>query len=514
MLFPEDIREVLIDGHHLTLEEVVAVARFRSRVTVSDAAVQAMNRSRAVVDRILQENKPVYGINTGFGALSRIGISVEEAGLLQNNLILSHAVGCGQPLPREAVRAVMLLRANALCQGYSGIRPALVIALADMLNSGVHPVIPEKGSLGASGDLAPLAHMALVLLGRGEAEVGGEVMPGPQAMQAAGLGVHSLRAKEGLALINGTQATCAVGALALYDAMQAARLADIAASFSMEALLGRIDAYDERIQALRSHRGQRLVARNMRLLCGGSPMMGEADSLRVQDAYSLRCIPQVHGAVRDAMDYALKTLGTEFNSVTDNPLIFPEDGSVISGGNFHGEPLAMALDFLGIAAAELASISERRLERMVNPQLSGGLPAFLTNHPGVNSGMMILQYTAASMVSENKVLAHPASVDSIPSSANQEDHVSMGMTATRKARLIVENTLSVLALEMLAAAQAIDLRDGEPSPPHRKLQELIREETPFLDGDRELRLDVSRMNDLIRSGDITKLISREVPGFS
>lgn len=513
MLFADDIHEVMLDGHHLTLEEVVAVARFHARVSLSADALSAMARSRAAVEELLRENKPVYGINTGFGSLSRVSIFGEEASLLQNNLILSHAVGCGQPLPCEAVRAVMLLRANALCQGYSGIRPELVMTLKDMLNFGVHPVVPEKGSLGASGDLAPLAHVALVMLGYGQAELQGSVMPGLQAMKTAGLVIHSLQAKEGLALINGTQATCAVGSLALYDTLQAAQLADIAASFTMEALLGRIDAFDERIHSLRPHAGQQLVARNIRLLCDGSSLMQEAGSLRVQDAYSLRCVPQVHGAVRDTLDHVRKVMEIEFNSVTDNPLIFPFDKAVISGGNFHGEPLAMALDFLGIAAAELAGISERRLERMVNPQLSEGLPAFLVHYSGVNSGMMILQYTAASMVSENKVLAHPASVDSIPSSANQEDHVSMGMTAARKARLIVENTLSVIALEIMAAAQAVELRGGEPSRPHQRLQALIRESIPFLSQDRELRLDVNQINALVRSGLILKLIAQTLTAF-
>ncbi len=513
MLFPGDIKEVVLDGHHLTLEEVVAAARFHAGVSLSQTAVQTMAGSRATVERLLCGSQPIYGISTGFGALCQVNVSAEQINLMQNNLILSHAAGCGQPLPREAVRAVMLLRANALCQGYSGIRPELVQTLIDMINAGIHPVIPEKGSLGASGDLAPLSHMALVMLGYGEAEAGGKILTGLDAMQAAGLPVHSLQAKEGLALINGTQATCGVGALALYDALKAARLADIAAGMSMEALQGRIDAFDPRIQDARPHPGQSAVARNIRLLCDGSGMMARADGLRVQDAYSLRCIPQVHGAVRDALDHVRRTMEIEFNAVTDNPLIFPEDGTVISGGNFHGEPIAMALDFLGIAAAELASISERRLERMVNPQLNCGLPAFLTGNPGINSGMMIIQYTAASMVSENKVLAHPASVDSIPSSANQEDHVSMGMTAARKARLITENTLSVLSLEFLAAAQAIDLRGGEPSSVNRMLHTTIRRSTPFLDTDREIRRDVSEMNRLIRSEEIERMIAEAVPGF-
>ena len=513
MLFPDEIHEVMLDGQHLTLEEVVAVSRFEAKVCLSDSAVTAMKRSRDAVLKILRDDKPVYGINTGFGALSTISISGERTKQLQNNLIISHAVGCGPLLPKETVRAMLLLRANALCKGYSGIRPEVVQALVAMLNAGVHPLVPEKGSLGASGDLAPLAHMALVLLGLGEAEFGGTDLPGAEAMAKAGIPTYTLQAKEGLALINGTQAMCAVGALGLYDAFRAAQLADIAASFSLEALQGRLDAFDRRIHALRPHEGQQLVAGNLRLLCDKSAMLKEAEGQRVQDAYSLRCVPQVHGAVRDTLQYARKILETEFNSVTDNPLIFPDEMEVISGGNFHGEPLALTLDFLGIAAAELASISERRLERMVNPQLSCGLPAFLTQNPGVNSGLMILQYTAASMVSENKVLAHPASVDSIPSSANQEDHVSMGMTAARKARLIIENTLSVIALELFAAAQAIELRGGKPSVPHQLLQAFIREKVPFVMEDRELRLDVDKMNRLVRGEVIVQLIMQAVPDF-
>ena len=405
----------------------------------------------------------------------------------------------------------MLLRANALCQGHSGIRPELVRTLVDMLNAGVHPLIPEKGSLGASGDLAPLAHMALVLLGRGEAEVQGHVLAGGEAMRLAGLSTHSLLAKEGLALINGTQATCAVGALALYDTLQAARLADIAASLSLEALQGQMEAFDPRIHDLRPHAGQRLAAGNVRLLCEGSRMIAQAAGRRVQDAYSLRCVPQVHGAARDAIGMCAG-LETEFTAVTDNPPIFPDEGRRCPG-QLPRRTGGAGADYLGIAAAELAGISERRLERMVNPQLSGGLPAFLVRQPGVNSGMMILQYVAASMVSENKVLAHPASVDSIPSSANQEDHVSMGMTAARKARQIVENTLSVLSLELFAAAQAVDLRGGEPSAVHRELHALIRERCAFLEEDRELRSDVGEMNRLVRSGAILRLIARDLPAL-
>lgn len=504
---------VTIDGAHLTLESFIRVARDGARVDICPQAVQRMQRSREVVEDIIRSGRPAYGINTGFGDFSRISISEEDASLLQNNLILSHCTAMGNPFPREVVRGMLLLRANALCGGYSGIRPEIVRTMADMLNLGVHPVVPEKGSLGASGDLAPLAHMALVLLGLGEADLNGQRMPGGEAMKQAGLPTYSLLAKEGLALINGTQAMTSVGALALHDAMCAARLADITASMSLEALRGLTSAFEERLQTVRPQKGQPTVARNMRLLCAGSEIIENAASLRVQDAYTLRCIPQVHGAVRMAMRHVIEVVQDELNAVTDNPMVFAEDSAVISGGNFHGEPLALAFDYLGIAAAELASISERRLERMVNPQLSGGLPAFLVSQGGLNSGLMIVQYAAASMVSENKVYAHPASVDSIPSSANQEDHVSMGTIAARKSRLIVENTLSVLAMELMVACQALDLIAEKPSPVHARLLKLVRERVPHYDKDREIRLDIEQMNQLIRSDEVLRTVWEEVPDF-
>mgnify|MGYP000923343058 FL=1 len=513
MLHFSDVDLVVLDGRSLTLEGVVAVARHRARVEIAPEALARMEKARAQVEEILKRGLPVYGINTGFGAFSQVTISQDQGDLLQANLVMSHAVGRGEPLPEDSVRGMLLLRANALCQGHSGIRPQVVQLLADMLNAGVHPVIPEQGSLGASGDLAPLAHMALVLMGRGEAFYQGKRMPGAEALLAAGLRPLALKAKEGLALINGTQMMGAVGGLALADALRAARLADITASLTLEALQGLSAAFDPRIHALRPHPGQALVARNILALTEGSELVDRARPPRVQDAYSLRCIPQVHGAARDALDHVRQVLEREFNAVTDNPLLFPEEGEVLSGGNFHGEPLALALDYLGIATAELASISERRLERMVNPQLSCGLPAFLVEEGGLNSGMMIVQYTAAALVSENKVLAHPASVDSIPSSANQEDHVSMGAHAARKARKIADNTLAVLAYELLAAAQAVALRGGRPSPFHRELLALIQGRVPFLREDRELRYDLEAMEALIRQNAILELASRMAPAF-
>lgn len=508
----ETEQAVEIDGHHLDLNQLVAVARFGARVRVSEEAIERMRRSRQAVEDIVKKGEPAYGINTGFGDFSKISISSEDASTLQNNLILSHCTAVGDPYPEETVRGMLLLRANALCGGYSGIRPEIVLTMAEMLNAGVHPVVPQKGSLGASGDLAPLSHLALVLLGLGEADYHGKLLPGREAMAQAGLPTYVLQAKEGLALINGTQAMCSHGALALYDALMAAKLADLTASMSLEALRGLLNAFEDRVQAVRPQKGQRLVARNMRLLCRGSEILDKSKHLRVQDAYTLRCIPQVHGAVRKALQHVSEVVADELNAVTDNPLIFAEDGAVISGGNFHGEPLALAFDYLGIAAAELADMSERRLERMVNPQLSG-LPAFLVRQGGLNSGMMIVQYAAASMVSENKVYAHPASVDSIPSSANQEDHVSMGATAARKARMIIENVLSVLAMELMCACQSLDLLEDRPSPVHAAIKKRIREEVAFYEKDREIRLDIAAVNKIIRSGELLRITEELIPEF-
>ena len=509
---PQIGETIEIDGHHLDLEQFIDVARFGAQIRIADRAIERMARSRKAVEDIVESGRPAYGINTGFGDFSRVSISRDDANTLQNNLILSHCTGMGEAYPAETVRGMLLMRANALCGGYSGIRPEIVLTMADMLNLNVHPVVPQKGSLGASGDLAPLSHLALVLLGLGEAEYQGECLPGAEAMKRAKLPTYSLRAKEGLALINGTQAMCSAGALALYDGLQAAKLADIIASMSLEALRGLTNAFEDRVQTVRPQKGQTLVARNLRLLCEGSEILEGSKNLRVQDAYTLRCIPQVHGAIRVALAHVLDIVTDELNAVTDNPLIFSDDSAVISGGNFHGEPLALAFDYLGIAAAELANISERRLERMVNPQLSG-LPAFLVRQGGLNSGMMIVQYSAASMVSENKVYAHPASVDSIPSSANQEDHVSMGATAARKARLIVENTLSVLAMELMCASQGIDLVGRKPSPVHAAIQAYVRRYVPYYDRDREIRLDINAMNSIIRSGDLLRMIKEMIPDF-
>ena len=430
---PKEIKQVVLDGHSLTLEALVAIARFDAKVELSGEAREAMARSRALAEKIAREKRVAYGITTGFGDFASVAVSDELSSQLSTNLILSHCTATGEPYSQEQVRGMMLLRANALCVGLSGVRPVLVEMLIEMLNRNVIPVIPQKGSLGASGDLAPLSHMGLVLLGRGEAFYQGQRLPGGEAMEKAGIPVlDTLVCKEGLGMTNGTCAMTSVGSLALYDTICAAQLGDVIGSMDFEALTGLRNAFDPRIHQVRGQKGQMLVAENMRKLLAGSEIIDNCQKDRVQDAYALRCIPQLHGAVRDALDYVRDKVESELNAVTDNPLIFLEDEAVISGGNFHGEPMAIPFDTLGIACSEIANASERRTERMVNAALSNGLTPFLTTKPGVNSGFMIVQYAAASMVSENKVLAHPASVDSIPSSANQEDIVSMGTTAGRK----------------------------------------------------------------------------------
>ena len=505
---------LVLDGVSLTLKDLVQVAREGRTATLDPDAEARMLASRAVVDRCVRDKAVRYGITTGFGKFSDVSITGNENVTLQRNLIVSHACGSGDPLPAEAVRAMMLLRANALAVGNSGIRPSTVRTLLDMLARDVVPVVPEKGSLGASGDLAPLAHMVLPLIGLGEAWYRGVRLPGADAMRAAGLHPVILEAKEGLALINGTQAMTAVGALALHDALCLADTADLAAALTLQALRGIRDAFDPRLHDLRRQQGQIATAAAMRALLEDSRFVTRQGELRVQDPYVLRCVPQVHGATRDALGYVRGIVERELCAVTDNPLIFPDPGAedggdIISGGNFHGQPVALAMDFLGIAAAELANIAERRIERLVNPALSNGLPAFLTTQGGLNSGFMIVQYSAAALVSENKVLAHPASVDSIPSSANQEDHVSMGTIAARKAAQIVRNAQTVLAMELAAACQAIDLRAGQLgaasaeamlSPRTRDAYRAVRAVVPTLTTDRVMYPDLDAVRTLVAQG--------------
>lgn len=495
---------VALNGRTLTIEQVVRVARQAEKVCIAPEAEAGIDRARAFVDEKLDRGEVVYGLTTGFGKFSDTYISREDTAALQRNLIISHACAMGEPLPTEVVRGIMLLRANALCHGNSGIRRQTIQTLLDMLNAGVHPIIPEKGSLGASGDLAPLAHMVLVMLGEGEAEYRGVRMSGAAAMEQAGIPVVALAAKEGLALINGTQVMTSIGALAVSDAAELCKLADVAAAMTCEAQLGIKKAYDPKVHALRPHPGQTASAANLLQLLEGSCLALDVQPGKVQDAYAVRCVPQIHGACRDAIAYVQGAVEREINAVTDNPLIFPEEGESISGGNFHGEPMALAMDFLGIALSELADVSERRLERLVNPALSGGLPAFLTPHGGLNSGFMIAQYAAASMVSENKVYAHPASVDSIPSSANQEDHVSMGTTAARKARMILDNAQKVLSIELFAAAQALDLRGAaQAAPATAAVLARIRTEVPEIREDVVMHPLMCRVERLVKTGALT-----------
>jgi histidine ammonia-lyase len=504
---------ITINRQPLTIDEVVAVARGGSQVELGKDSIAAMERSRTVVEDLVAEGRVVYGITTGFGKFADRTIPRDSLEQLQHNLIRSHSVGVGDPLPPDVVRSMMVLRVASLARGYSGIRPATVRALVDMLNADVLPVIPSKGSVGASGDLAPLAHLALGLIGEGDAQFEGGVAPCREVLSRVGLSPVRLAAKEGLALINGTQLMSALGCLLVSDAENLVAVADIAGAMSLEAVRGTDRAFDSRVQALRPHPGQVEAGESLRWLTRGSELMRSHrhDSHKIQDPYSLRCMPQVHGATRDAVSYVKSVMETEINSVTDNPLVFPETGDVISCGNFHGQPLALALDFLAIAVAELGSISERRIEAMLDPTFSE-LPPFLTVHGGVESGFMVSQYTAAALVSENKILAHPASVDSIPTSANQEDHVSMGATAALKAREVMHNVQMVLAVELLCAAEGIDYRRPlRTSAPLESVHAHIRAHVPHLNVDRPMYLDIKSATCMVRDGSIREAASRARP---
>lgn len=494
---------VVVRGEGLSFADLVAVARQGARVELAPDVLPLIEKSRQAVEKMIAEERVVYGVTTGFGKFSEIKISPDETAQLQHNLLVSHACGVGDPLPEEVVRAMLLLRVNSLIQGFSGIRLSTVQMLINLLNHRIHPIVPEKGSLGSSGDLCPLSHLMLPMLGLGEAIYQGEVISGAEALQRAGLQPITLAAKEGLALNNGTQCMTAIGALAVADAIELMEIAELAGALSLEALNGLIAAFDERIHKLRRQTGQITSAVRIRKLTDGSTYLSQPPHARVQDAYALRCTAQVHGASRDALEYVKQVIEREMNAVTDNPIIFADSDDAISGGNFHGEPVAQAMDFLAIALSELANISERRLERMVNPALSNGLPAFLTTQSGINSGFMIVQYSAAALVSENKVLAHPASVDSIPSSANQEDHVSMGTIAARKARSILENVRQVLAMELLTAALAIDLRPqaqlgAATSKAYARIREVV---SPMLQ-DRIIAPDIAAVAELTRDGSL------------
>ncbi len=495
-------------GDALGLEDVERVARApRTAVRLSDAARPRVEAARAFVDRAVSDGRVVYGLTTGFGALSEVVIAPDRIRELQLNLIRSHAAGVGEPLGEEEVRAITLLRANVLALGRSGVRPVVIEGLIAMLNRGVHPVIPSRGSVGASGDLAPLSHLALVLLGEGEAILDGERMGGGAALARVGLEPLVLEAKEGLALNNGTQVQTAIGILALLKAERAVEIAEVAGAMSLEGLRGTPVAFDERIQRARPQTGQMQSAERLRALLQDSEIRASHlhDDPRVQDAYSLRCMPQVHGAARQAMVYIRQVLEIEANSATDNPLIFAEDEVILSGGNFHGQPIAQVLDLLAIAVADLGSISERRIARLVDPALSG-LPAFLTKDPGVNSGLMMAQIVAAALVADLRLRAHPASVDSVPTDANKEDHVSMGVHAAIKAREAVQILQSILAIELLTAAQALEfLKPLRPGRGVHKAYEMVRARVAPLEQDRVLAGDIAQLEALVRDGSLARL---------
>jgi len=524
---------VPLTGAGLTIDDVVAVARHGAEAHLDPDARARAAEAKIVIDRLVAEGQVVYGVTTGFGALATTFVPPERTRELQERLLLSHAAGVGSPLPTEVVRAMLLLRANTLALGHSGCRPELIDRLCEMLRLGVHPVVPEQGSVGASGDLAPLAHLALPLIGRGEVDLAGRRMPAGDALAAVGLVPLTLEPKEGLALLNGTQMMGAIGALLLADADRLARTASTIAALSVEALLGTEVAFSAAYQLARPHPGQVRTAAELRWLLRDSTLQAAHRALdhRVQDPYSLRCVPQVHGASRDAFDHLRRVLDVEINAATDNPLVFPGagvvpadalatgGGQVISGGNFHGQPVALALDFAKLALAELGSISERRVALMLDPRLNEGLPAFLGAASGLDSGLMILQYTAASLVSEDKVLAHPASADSVPTSANQEDHVSMGSIAARHARSVLGHVEHILAIELLCAAQALDLRlalvdRALPGVGVREAHALVRSVIPHLDHDREPGPDIEAALRLVRDGRLAVLADppRPTPG--
>ncbi len=489
---------IVIDGKSLDLQKVMRVARNKEKIRLSKEAIKKIKQSRSYVDSFIEENKKLYGITTGFGKFSDVKISKSEAKLLQKNLILSHSVGIGDYLNEEQTRAVILLRINALSKGYSGIRLETIERLVFLLNENILPFIPEKGSLGASGDLAPLSHMVHPLIGFGKCQYNGKRQLAKSVLKKYGLKPLELEEKEGLALINGTQVMTAIGLITCYDALRLVNTINVVSSMTMEALNGVVDAFDSRVHKIRHHEGQVHIAGEMYDILNKSKLSTKQGEVRMQDAYSLRCIPQVHGASLDALNYVKEKILIEINSVTDNPVVFRDNA--ISGGNFHGQPMALAFDFMSIAISELANISERRIERLVNPALSN-LPAFLIKEGGLNSGFMIAQYSAASLVSENKVLSHPSSVDSIPSSANQEDHVSMGTIGARKASEILFNTQNVVAIELLCACQAIDIIDGYNKMAIRTkaLYDSLRTKVDYMQKDKFIQEDILKAFEVVKN---------------
>jgi histidine ammonia-lyase len=500
---------ITIDGNSLSWQDVVAVARENHSAQLVPAARKNILASRKIIEDHIAAGDVVYGVTTGFGKFANVAIEPEKRAELQRNLVRSHAAGVGDPFPIDVVRAMLLLRANALAKGASGVRPVVVESLLAMLNARVHPIIPQIGSLGASGDLAPLAHLALVLIGEGEAEFGGARMAGGEAMRRAGIQPLELQAKEGLALLNGTQAMSANAVLLRADGGMLCKIADIAGALSIDATLSSRTPCDPQIHALRPYAGTSASAKNVRTLLEGSQILAShAHCKRVQDPYSLRCLPQIHGASRDALTHVEEMLGIEINSATDNPLVLP-DGRVVSGGNFHGQPIAMRMDYLALALHELGSIAERRVDWVLNPNLTD-LPAFLSPREGLHSGYMIAQYTAAALVSENKTLCGPSSADTIPVSANQEDHNSMGLTAARRARMVYENALTVLAIEILCASQAIHLRKVPTSAPLQAAIAVMRRDVPPLDADRETSKDIQKVRAHLASGEFVAAVEKVI----
>jgi histidine ammonia-lyase len=513
------VKSLVINSEPLSLKQIQDFVRNETNVTLSKNLLSKISKANKLIKQIIDSEQPVYGVNTGFGRFSDIRIDKYKVAELQNRLVFSHAAGYGNYIPREIVRLILLLKAKSLSLGYSGCRIEVIHQLLNLLNHQIVPAIPEKGSVGASGDLAPLAHMALVLMGEGQAFVNEskkesdgnwKLISGKKALKQYGLDPLVLEAKEGLAILNGTQVSTALGLWALIRTKDLLRIADIVGAITLEALLGTLTPFEARIQKTRSHPGQRSVASNFRKILSGSPIVAshKSDDPRVQDAYSLRCIPQVHGAVRDAIEYVEGVLTREINSVTDNPLVFSEKGDVVSGGNFHAAPISYACDMMGIVLTDLSSISERRIEHMQDPNVSQ-LPGFLTREGGLNSGFMIAHVTAAALTSENKVLAHPASVDSIPTSANKEDHVSMATHAARKAIQIVDNLEGVLSIELISSCQALDLRTPlNPSKVTGSILEIVRSKIPFWKDDRQIYKDINIAKEIIRSGELISVAEK------
>jgi len=515
------MQAIYLDKQPITIEDLIEVARNHARVAISEEAGTRVEKTSALIAKWVSEQKVIYGITTGLGALCNVTISDKNARLLQENILMSHAAGIGAPFAEDVVRAIMALRVHDLSMGYSSCRMETIRYLLEFLNKGITPIVPEKGSVGASGDLAPTAHLGLVLIGKGEAFYKGNRLSGADVLNRIGLPPLRLEPGEGLALINGTQVMTAIGVLVVHDAIRLSKTADIACAMTLEVLMGSNSEFDPLIHRVRPHPGQVITADNMRRLTAESEIIASHEGCaRVQDAYTLRCSPQIHGASKDAVAHARRVIDIEINSSTTNPLIFQEIEDIRLGGNFHGQPVAMAADYLSMGLAEFGSVSERRIERMVNPQLSE-LPAFLAENGGLNSGYMIGQYAAAALVSENKVLAHPACVDSIPTSANKEDHVSMGSIAMRQAREILTNVENVIAIELLCAAQAYDLlTKNNPMKAGlgtREAYRVIREHVPYMARDRELYIDIESMVNVIRSGEMVDAVEKaagEIKGIA